>query len=269
MLRRVTASGVVTAVAGTPTFRRPLGVAFDAGGRCNLQRSCEWFSGRIGQGDGPANEARFFNPWGVDVDDQGFVYVLDENNHVVQKIENGMVRTIAATHETLRTFDLAVAPDGAVYTAAGQPSFVGRVAGNRIEEFVGAELEPGNRVGVPGRARLNLNASVDVGPSGRIIIADSGNHCVKVVELTNEPWIDEFNVIPANTAGTVALEWCTEGAQSVTISPDVGSVSGCGTVLVTPAGSITYVLRATGIEGSVEERVTVAVPGNRRLRNRR
>jgi sugar lactone lactonase YvrE len=69
-LRKVTAAGVVTTLAGT-----------------------EEMSGNV---DGMGAAARFDGPVGVEVDSAGNVYVADENNHTIRKVSAaGVVTTFA------------------------------------------------------------------------------------------------------------------------------------------------------------------------------
>jgi DNA-binding beta-propeller fold protein YncE len=70
VLRKVTLAGEVTDFAGT-------GVA--------------------GHKDGTLAEAQFSNPKGITIDASGAIYVSEQGNHDLRKIENGMVTTVAGT----------------------------------------------------------------------------------------------------------------------------------------------------------------------------
>jgi len=290
-LRRIAPDGTVTTIAGkagTPgsidgasgvaRFFDPYGIATDRDGNIFVadrgshairRVAAADFSvstiagalGVIGSGDGPALQPRFFNPWDVDVDDEGIVYVLDENNHCVQKIEGGTVTTLANTHQELRSFGVAVAGDGTIYVAESQSSAIRRATLAGGEPFMGARLEPGNRVGSPSRARFSRPNSVDIGPGGRFVIADTENGSIKVAELVEGPWIDELNAIRTSTlpGSPVTLEWCTDGASTVTLSPGPGSVAPCGSTVVTPAETTTYTLEASSAGASIRQSVTVTV----------
>ncbi|MBO3699288.1 cadherin domain-containing protein [Roseivirga sp. E12] len=53
-------------------------------------------SGVLGFVDGPGDQARFRVPTGVEVDANGVVYVVDQNNHSIRRVDtNGRVSTIA------------------------------------------------------------------------------------------------------------------------------------------------------------------------------
>ncbi|MBB5347171.1 carboxypeptidase regulatory-like domain-containing protein [Desulfoprunum benzoelyticum] len=55
------------------------------------------------------------------------------------------------------------------------------------------------------------------------------------------------------------LSWTTANADTVTISPDIGTVATTGAMAVTPTATTTYTLSATGPGGTVEESVEITV----------
>ncbi|MBI5610437.1 MAG: SMP-30/gluconolactonase/LRE family protein, partial [Deltaproteobacteria bacterium] len=111
-LRKITAEGVVTTLAGT-------GVA---GGK-----------------DGDPAVASFYYPWGIAVDNNGIVYVADRYNQRIRRIEPGLVSTWAGTGgagykdgialQGLFNYpvNLAVSAQGAVWVADGNNSRIRRV----------------------------------------------------------------------------------------------------------------------------------------------
>src|SRR5438132_710402 len=64
-IRKVTPAGEVTTLAG--------------------------LTGSYGSADGTGSEARFNDPWGVAVDSAGNVYVADEVNHTIRKVDRKRV----------------------------------------------------------------------------------------------------------------------------------------------------------------------------------
>src|SRR6187549_2931420 len=69
-IRKVTPAGVVTTLAGQP--------------------------GSPGSANGAGTAARFYQPWGVAVDNAGNVYVGDSFNHTIRKVTPaGVVTTLA------------------------------------------------------------------------------------------------------------------------------------------------------------------------------
>jgi sugar lactone lactonase YvrE len=126
-IRKVTAAGVVTTLAGLPgtsgvldgggstaRFYEPEGLACDSSG--NLYVADTWnhtirqvtsagvvstlagLAGNFGTNDGTGSGARFYEPQGVTVDSQGNVYVADTANHTLRKITSaGVVTTLAGS----------------------------------------------------------------------------------------------------------------------------------------------------------------------------
>ncbi|MBP47926.1 MAG: hypothetical protein CMH53_08290, partial [Myxococcales bacterium] len=112
-IRRVTASGVVTTIAG---------------------------SGSASYKEGKGITAAFYRPWGLDVDGAGIIYVADAYNHRVRRI----------------------APDGSTQLLVGSSA--------------------GFADGLAASARLNYPSDVSVRGDGKILIADRGNHRIRLLE---------------------------------------------------------------------------------------
>ncbi|MDX1671035.1 MAG: IPT/TIG domain-containing protein [Balneolaceae bacterium] len=53
--------------------------------------------GTPGYRDGPVSEAKFNRPFGITIDRDGTLYVADSQNHVIRKISEGTVSTLAGT----------------------------------------------------------------------------------------------------------------------------------------------------------------------------
>lgn len=175
-VRRISAfDGTISTVAGIPgkhgyagdsaaatkaTLNAPNGISFDALGNLyiadtgnNAVRVVNEVSGIISTfagsgvagylGDGgPATAARLSGPWSVTVSQAGEVYIADQNNHSIRKVDtSGTIRTIAGN---------------------GTPDFSGDGA-------------------LASAAALNVPASVVIDVAGNLYIADSGNNRVRKV----------------------------------------------------------------------------------------
>ena len=126
-VRKITAGGVVTTLAGTARsrgsadgtgsaarFDQPFGIAVDANGNVYVSDATanairkitpagvvSTFAGLAGTGgstDGTGTSARFVVPYGVAVDTTGTVFVVDHGNHTIRRITSaGVVTTLAGT----------------------------------------------------------------------------------------------------------------------------------------------------------------------------
>jgi len=96
------------------------------------------------------------------------------------------------------------------------------------------------------------------GPSGSITQA-----VTVTVGAPGSPQIVRFVADPnSTTAGSsVTLSWATNNATTVSITPNVGTVTGNGSTTVSPSQTTTYTLTATNSVGSVTATATVTVTG--------
>jgi sugar lactone lactonase YvrE len=124
VIRKITPEGEVSTLTGgaagfadgnlaTAQFRNPSGIAIDKKGnlyvadRLNHRiRKIDLAAGKVstiagagstGSRDGIAGEAQFNNPYGIEVDEDGVVFVADLNNNKIRMIEGGTVSTIAGS----------------------------------------------------------------------------------------------------------------------------------------------------------------------------
>ena len=99
-------------------------------------------SAEAGHADGSSREARFNRPTAISLCPSGYIYVADTLNHAIRRID----------------------PDGNVTTVAGTPGI------------------HGSRDGAANSAQLNRPSGIAVSQTGRIYIADTGNHLIRVIE---------------------------------------------------------------------------------------
>jgi RHS repeat-associated protein len=174
-VRRIGPDGIITTVAGTGT---------------------EGYNGDTI----PATSAQLRGPTAVAVGPDGSLYIADNFNQRVRRVDTaGLITTIAGTgavgndgdggRATAATLihlnDLAVAPDGALYLATG--SRVRRIGPDGIITTVagGGELEPAEADGGPAvDAKLFDVSDVALGPDGSLYLADSGHHRIRRVDTS-------------------------------------------------------------------------------------
>jgi sugar lactone lactonase YvrE len=164
-IRKVTAAGEVTTLAGSP--------------------------GQSGSTDGTGSAARFFNPSGVAVDGAGNVYVADSENYTIRKITPaGVVTTVAGSPGRPSYRDdtgsaarlgfpraVAVDKDGNLYVASSSGYSVIRklTPGGKVTTVAGTAAQVGSDDGPGSAARFNDPEGVAVDAAGNVYVADSGN----------------------------------------------------------------------------------------------
>ncbi|MBU6400172.1 MAG: hypothetical protein KGS61_07620 [Verrucomicrobia bacterium] len=168
-IRKVTAAGVVTTLAGT--------------------------AGQSGSADGTGSAARFNGPTGVAVDSVGNVYVADTGNNLLRKVTaTGVVTTLAGSPGQSGTAD----GTGSAARFGGPGGGIGvDLAGNIyltdnytirkvtpagvVTTLVGTPDSGGSADGRGAAARFFVPEGLAVGNSGNLYVADTGNATIRVV----------------------------------------------------------------------------------------
>ena len=171
VIRKVTSSGVVTTLAGSP--------------------------GQYGFVDGPGAQARFHQPDGVATDDAGNVYVSDGFNDAIRKISpGGVVSTLAASPKSDVSFPrgsdaiariaapigLDVDTAGDIYVANGGGGTVLKVSPSGTATSIAGYLGfNGSADGTGVDARFNTPFDVAVERSGGIYVTDTFNCTIRKI----------------------------------------------------------------------------------------
>ena len=155
----------------------------------------------FGGDGGPAVQARLRYPTGVAVDGAGNLYIADQNNHRLRKVDStGTIDTVAGTGESgfggdngaaaaaQLSYPSGVAVDGAgnLYIADSGNHRIRRVdSTGTITTVAGTgKYGFGGNGGLAVQAQLNYPAGVAVDGAGNLYIADSGNHSIRKVDVT-------------------------------------------------------------------------------------
>jgi len=189
-IRKVTSSGVVTTIAGSP--------------------------GSAGSANGTGAAAQFNQPIGVAVDSSGNLYVTDSGNNTIRKITSGgVVTTLAGSPGVAGSTDgtgsaalfhgprgIAVDGSGNLYVADGQNCTIRKITSAGVVTTLGGV--PGsiaNAEGTGPAALFDVPTGVAVNASGTLYVSSS-----------------EGYVISAGTAAALTAPTFTEQPESQTVA---------------------------------------------------
>jgi sugar lactone lactonase YvrE len=262
-IRKITPSGVVTTLAGTP--------------------------GMSGSANGTGAAARFYWPSGVAVDGSGNVFVADLGNSTIRKITpSGVVTTLAGTAGSRGSADGTGAaarfwlPEGVAVDGSGNV-FVADTGNNTIRKITpsgvvttlaGSADQPGSADGTGAAARFREPQGVAVDGSGNVFVADYYNGTIRKITPSG---------VVTTLAGTAGIFGSADGtgAAASFSYPEGVAVDGAGNVFVadsdwtgnfylantsnntirkiTPAGVVTTLAGSAGLSGSADGTVAAAL----------
>jgi len=308
-IRKVTPAGVVTTLAGQAgnygaadgagsdaRFNYPSGVAVDLDGNvyvadtgnatirrvtpAGVVTTLAGLAGAPGYADGTGSVARFWNPFGVAVDQSGNVIVADTFNDTIRKVTpGGVVTTLAGLAQSDQTDQYGrpiggsvdgvgsnarfYSPSGVALDGAGNV-FVADTLNNVIRKLTPAGLVTtlagragfsGNRDDDDSAARFYEPSGLGVDAAGNVIVADSANNTIR-------------SVTPGGTVTTLAGQagyGSADGTGDAArfYSPSDVAADSAGNVYVadasnetirkvTSAGTVTTLAGLAGVPGSAD-----------------
>ena len=226
-IRKISSSGVVTTLAGTP--------------------------GNLGSADGTGAAAQFDAPSGIAVDSQGNLYVADTANSTIRKITPmGAVTTLAGSPGVVGEADGIGAaasfdhPYGTAVDASGNV-YVADTGNNGVRKITSAGVvttlaggspgatSPGYSDGTGRAARFYSPMAVAVDANGNVYVADSGNSLIREISASGVVTTLGGRVNPLSGEGVMGAQDGTGSAATF------GNVDG---IASDPSGNI--VLADTG-----------------------
>lgn len=211
-------------------------------------------SGEVGFGGdgGPARSATLSSPRGLATGPDGSLYVADTNNHRIRRISpEGSISTVVGTGEACvadsEEEEEEEAPEERAETGEARSSLP-------THKAIGVCGEGGPALA----ARLTSPSSVSVGSDGRLYVADTGNACVRRVELDGT----------ITSIAGVCVEADAGGSQKITIQADGGQAEKPGQKLFAECGeeiclaSETQLLRPVAVLAAPDGGVYIADEGD-------
>ena len=252
-------------------------------GRCVTTAASNGYSGD----GGPATAAMLNNPTSLTFDGQGNLYITDQFNHRIRRVDSsGTIQTVAGNGS--QTFS----GDGGPATAAGIPYpgsavldpagnlFIVDSVDNRVREVAGGTINTiagtgaaaySGDNGPPVQATLNSPFGITLDASGNLYLADSSNNRIRKISGVaaggNGPFISSAGVTNAASfqtgvapGGIVTIFGSNLGAspgQVLTASGGTWSTS-LGGVTVTMDGTAVPVYSILNLNG--QEQLSVQAP---------
>ncbi|MCA1562276.1 MAG: gluconolaconase [Acidobacteria bacterium] len=151
--------------------------------------------GTAGMRDGDAARARFSDPFGVAASEDGTIYVADAGDaqRVRRITPNGVVSTLAggdegyadgsgAAAQFSSPSGLAIARDGTVYVADTGNNAIRRITRDGVVSTAAGDRAAGHRDGTGHKARFNGPVGIAVNTAGQVIVADTYNDRIRVIQ---------------------------------------------------------------------------------------
>jgi hypothetical protein len=299
-IRKVTAAGVVTTLAGTAgrrgsangtgpaaSFSFPRAVAVDASGNvyvadgdnhlirkitaAGIVTTLAGTAGTPGSADGTGAAAQFHFPHGVAVDSASNVYVADRDNHTIRKVTaTGIVTTHAGAAGISGSADgtgtaarfrgpsgVAIDSVGNLYIAEAFNHTIRKLTTARVvTTLAGAAAVSGSADGTGAAARFFAPFGVAADSTGNVYVADSANHTVRKVTAA---------AVVTTLAGTAGIPGSADGTGATArfTRPSSVAVDSTGNLYVadtdshtirkvTAAGAVTTLAGTPGTSGSAD-----------------
>jgi DNA-binding beta-propeller fold protein YncE len=145
-------------------------------------------------------------PYGIEVMDDGVIYIADTYNNMIKKLENGKLAVVAGYYEGKNSLgfplgglkdgdaltaafnkprDICVAEDGTIYVADSQNHAIRKIKDGTVTTLAGTG-EAGDSVGLGRTTRFNLPTAIAMGNDGKLYVADTLNNKIKVVDVNGK-----------------------------------------------------------------------------------
>ena len=183
----------VTNPASTKTYNYRSNSKVIGEGSCEVMVSSFAGNGSYGFLDGPANNAQFYYPVGIALDNSGTVYIADQNNNRIRKItSDGVVSTFCgsgtsgsadgacATAQFNQPKDIDIGTDGTMYVADTYNHRVRKITAAGVVSTLAGGSE-GYLNGIGTAARFDYPYGLTVDENNFVYVADTYNHRIRKI----------------------------------------------------------------------------------------
>ncbi len=246
MIRKISADGIVTTVAG---------------------------NGVAGSRDGRGDSASFFYPEGIAVDKKGILYVADTHNSLIRKISpDGVVTTLAGQRiyrtipgmDTTVRFDnpagIAVDSSGYIYVADCGNDLIRKISPDGIVQNIAGNGKKGNKDSTGLNASFYLPGGIALDPVGNIYVADTYNNMIRKINPQGLVTTVAGKTLPGSSNGRGSAASFLHPA-GLTVGPGgyiyVADVGNSRIRKISPDGIVSN-FAGSGLRGSVNGRDTLA-----------
>lgn len=302
-IRKVTAAGVATTLAGTTSagfadgtgaaakFNVPIGIAVDGTGNVyvgdnqnNRIRKVTAGgvvttlagSGAMGSANGPGAGASFRGLGGVTVDPTGNVYAADSGNSQIRKTSSaGAVTTLAGTGAQgfvdgvgaaaafSTPYGVAVDGLGNVFVADTNNLRIRKVTAAGVVTTLAGSGQMGNADGVASTATFKNALGIAVDAFGNIYIADTGNDSIrKLTALSGGKLAVSWGAPTAPGSSPVTGYVASATAMGATKTCSTTGVTFCTVTGLTPGTAYSVSVTATNAAGTSAPSTPVTVTAN-------
>lgn len=257
----VSQGGYADGVGGAAQFLTPQGIAVDASGNVfvadtgnNLVRmidpagnvsSLAGAQGQAGNTDGVGTSAQFGTLAAITVDGTGNIYVVDQSNESVRKVDvEGNVATVATGLQL--PGGLAAAQRGGLFGAAASAILAFDLGSGQTSVLAGSTGEPGYQDASGDSARFGSLKGLAVAPSGILCAVDAGNGAVRSV--TPYGGVTTLAGAPGAGKGSGTGGLAVDAAGNILVA----SASASAILKVTAAGAVSVLAGQVGLAGSTD-----------------
>ncbi|NGP77804.1 hypothetical protein G3570_14240 [Balneolaceae bacterium YR4-1] len=144
-------------------------------------------SGFEGNVDGEQSSARFNQPWGVEVNDAGSIFISDYHNTAIRKVYRSQTVSTFASGFTSNPMGMALGVDGTLYVAGSFNNLVHAISpAGEVTRFAGSGFI-GDQNGEKLLATFNVPADVAIKQSNlTLYVADAFNNKIRVISPNGE-----------------------------------------------------------------------------------